>query len=497
MRFGFVGRSYRSQSPNVAADRVVNLYPEKVEGGGKTELAFYPTPGLAKFCVLPTGPIRGILFQNTRCFAVGGPTLYELHETGTYTTRGHVGTDDASSPVSLCGNGYGHQLFIVSAGSGYVLDLLTHTLTKVLDDMATIGGFIDSYFVALDVPNKRLRVSDPENGLVWGGTMVKARATSGDDWAGMAISHREIHLWGGQTMEVYYNDGQSEPPFTMRPGADSDLGIVAPYSACATGNTVIWLGGDAEGHGVVYMSIGYQPQAISDKGVEYAIQSYGTISDATGWSYQDQGHTFYVLSFPTERATWVYDLTTGMWHERNFWNAPVQREDAYRPSCHAFAWGAHLVGDRETGDVYEMSVAFPLDVNEQRIRRVRQTPHVCSAQTMLFHTRVQIDLEAGLGTVAASTMTGRLISAAGFAGPTPPTLPVVAEPALALSWSDDNGHTWSDERAGSTGTRGQRQARVIFRQLGRSRDRIYRLVLTDPAPWRIVDAYLEATAGSQ
>jgi hypothetical protein len=50
--------------------------------------------------------------------------------------------------------------------------------------------------------------------------------------------------------------------------------------------------------------------------LEYAIQSYGNITDAIGYTYQQDGHPFYVLIFPSAEATWVYDVSTQLWHER-------------------------------------------------------------------------------------------------------------------------------------------------------------------------------------
>ncbi len=490
MRFGLIGRSYRHKSPAVASERSVNLYPVKVLGGGVTEQVLDTTPGFAIFCTLPTGPVRAVFFQNDRCFAVGGPTLYEVYRTGTYVERGFVGTDDL--PATITSNGAtngsgGHQLFIVSAGDGFILDLNDHTFAKVLDGQATFGGYLDGFFVALDVPASTVRLSSLMNGLVWPGASVAQRSMAADAWQGMAISHRELWLLGGQTLECWYNAGLDLFPLTPRPGADSDVGIAAPASVVSTGNTVLWLGGDAEGHGIVYMSVGYQPQAITEPG--HPIQRYATIADAVGWSYQDQGHTFYVLSFPTERATWVYDLTEGAWHERGWWNVDRQRFDAYRAQSHAFAWGAHLVGDRESGDLYEMSIDFPLDVDGAVIRRVRETPHVTNEHQWLFHTALEVALEPGIGTVTTGTLTGRLVGATGFAGPTPPVVPVTENPAVVVQWSDDGGFTWSDERLEHVGRRGDRLARCVFRQLGRSRDRVYRVILTDPVPWRIIDGY--------
>ena len=53
---------------------------------------------------------------------------------------------------------------------------------------------------------------------------------------------------------------------------------------------------------------------VSNHALEQALQSYSTISDAICFGYQDAGHQFYVMSFPTANKTWVFDTveTLGM-----------------------------------------------------------------------------------------------------------------------------------------------------------------------------------------
>ena len=59
-RIGLIGPSYSSQSVIADCQRTMNWYPESIESGqGKSQLALYPTPGLALFCALPAGPVRG------------------------------------------------------------------------------------------------------------------------------------------------------------------------------------------------------------------------------------------------------------------------------------------------------------------------------------------------------------------------------------------------------------------------------------------------------
>ena len=78
----------------------------------------------------------------------------------------------------------------------------------------------------------------------------------------------------------------------------------------------------------------------------------------------------------------------------------------------------------------------------------------------------------------------------------PPITPP-REPQVMLRWSDDGGHTWSNEYAIGAGSAGEFTKRVEWRRLGRSRDRVYEISVSDPIPWRIIDAYLFTTPSNQ
>jgi hypothetical protein len=70
-------------------------------------------------------------------------------------------------------------------------------------------------------------------------------------------------------------------------------------------------------------------------------------------------------------------------------------------------------------------------------------------------------------------------------------------PQVYLRWSDDGGHNYSNYYALPFGLAGAFQTRVIWRRLGRSRQRVYEVSCTDPVPFRIVDAYVKASGEFQ
>ena len=70
------------------------------------------------------------------------------------------------------------------------------------------------------------------------------------------------------------------------------------------------------------------------------------------------------------------------------------------------------------------------------------------------------------------------------------------DPQVMLRWSDDGGHTWSNEHWRSMGLTGQWGRRVIWRRLGMTlklRDRVYEVSGTDPIKIAIMGAELKVS----
>jgi len=492
MRFrGFVGPSYVSQSVTAAAQRCVNWYVENLEVADEpVRSALYPTPGCETFATFGTDePVRGMRAVRTggtdRCFAVVGDTLYEIDPAGTAIDRGAVETEGCVPATFSANVDAGDEVFITSGGRGYIFTLSTNVLTEVAIGstaerlVAHQGEFLDGFFLALDRNSSTLYLSELNDGAAtWDATQYAQRSAGSDPWQSIVVAHRDIWLFGKNTTEVWYNAGTSPYPFAAIPGAFIEEGIAAPASASRVGNTVMWLGQSEEGSCVVWRANGYTPQRVSTHALEYAIQTYmregRTVSDAVAMTYQDSGHMFYVLGFPSADVTWVFDSSTGLWHERGTWSAADRQYNAWRPQCHAFAFNKHLVGDHLSGTVYEMSIEKFADAGGGPIRRLRRTPHLNVEDRTLFYHKLQIRLEAGLG----------LVSGQG------------SDPQAMVRWSDDGAQTWGNEHWVSAGKIGEYSARAVWRRLGRGRNRVFEVSVTDPIPWRLIAANIDVTEGT-
>ncbi len=71
-----------------------------------------------------------------------------------------------------------------------------------------------------------------------------------------------------------------------------------------------------------------------------------------------------------------------------------------------------------------------------------------------------------------------------------------SDPQIRLRLSRDGGETWGTELTCSAGQMGEYDARVIFRRLGRGRNLVAEITVSDPIYWALLDAYVEGTKGT-
>jgi hypothetical protein len=364
---GFIGASDTLRARTVNAERTINWYPEIATGTPKSKTWLAPTPGLSPFVVLAAGPVRALFSEEGRCFVVSGAAFSELFADQTVVARGTVGMD--AYPASISSNGSdGHQLFIVSNGDGFIFDLDANTLTAL--DVATapdfprpcrMGAFIDGYFLALQANSDRFQVSALEDGLVWDPLDVAQVSQTTGIVRALVPVHREVWLLGTSKTTVWADVGDPDFPFAPVPGAFIEQGIGSFFGWTVIDNALFWHGHTEDGGRVVYRAQGYQPQRISTHAVEQVWTALATVQDAIAWSYQDQGHTFVCFYLPSGETTWVFDGATQVWHERSLWDPTALAWTPHLGRTHTYAFDRHLVGDRQSGAVYEMNTTFADD----------------------------------------------------------------------------------------------------------------------------------------
>ena len=469
MKSPILGGSVVARSVNAADNRLVNLFPEVVPEGGKEPGFLNRAPGLRLLTTVGTGPIRGMWQYGDYGYVVSGVELYKIDTAYTSTL---LGTVSGTGPVSMSDNGT--QLFIACNPKGFIYNALTGVFVEITDvdfPGAQMVGYVDGYFVFTEPNSQRYWITSILEGTSVDPLDFASAEGDPDNLVSLIIDHREIWLFGNNSIEVWYDAGAPTFPFERIQGAVNEIGCSATYSVAKLDNSIFWLGGDKRGKGIIYRADGYTGKRVSTHAVEWQIQQYTTISDAVAYTYQQDGHAFYVLTFPTANATWVYDVSAQVWHERAaFVGGQFLR---HRSNCQMQFNGTTIVGDYENSNLY----AFDLDVYadngavQRWLRTWRALPTGQNNLKRTIHHMMQIDCESGTGLVTGQG----------------------SDPQFMLRFSDDGGHNWSNERWTSGGKIGQTNKRVIYRRLGMTlalRDRVYELSGSDPVKIAIMGAEL-------
>lgn len=467
------------------AEKCVNWYPEVSQGkGSKTVSALLGCPGLQLALAVGNGPIRGMwaLPGGASALVVSGSQCYlmTIHTTATATAEATfiatlIGTLNSSSgPVCIRDNGVGGIAVIVDGANGYVYQVNAKTLTQITD-VAWLGSnriaYVDGWLVFQE-PGTQTFYTSP---LYWNGTSAMdptyyaLKDSSSDQLVTMYDDQRLLWLIGERTTEVWYDAGNATFPFSRLPGVTMQHGAAAPHSIARAGDSIVWLAQDEQGQNYVVRTVGYRVQPISTHAVAHAIASYNVVNDAIGYAYQDDGHLFYVLTFPTADATWVWDETSNLWHERMSYDPVAGLYHRHMSNCYMNFADQRLVGDYESGNIYQMTRSAYSD-NGNPLVAWRRTPHAWDEQdrNWVFHSQLQIEFTPGVGLQSGQGST----------------------PHAMLRWSDDGGQTYGNEHWQSIGMAGQTRNRCIWRRLGSSRDRIYDVKFSDPVPRDIVGASL-------
>ena len=473
---GFIGPAYQLQTVNQECQRCINLYPQinELQTAADGEIgSLVSTPGLRLLTTCGTGPIRGVYSTSTgRLAVVSGNEVYRLDDTWTPTLCGTILT--AEGPVSMSDNGT--QLMIVDGPNGYILSMVDGSLTRITSEGfpgANTVTFQDGYFICNNPGTGQWFISALYDGFSWNALDFVTAEGSPDNTVAVLSNQRQVWVFGERSIEVWWDSGATDFPFSRIDGAFIEYGCIAGQSAKRYSNTVIWLGGGPNAAGIVWMAQGYVPKRISNHGVELAIQSYPNIQDATAWVYQENGHAFYCLNFPTANTTWVYDISTGQWHERCYMGKNGNFERA-RPECYAFCYQTHVVGDYQNGKIYALENTTYTDDGNPLVR-LRRATHLSVDGRRVYFNKFQLFALVGQG------LDGD---------------PVVGtDPYVQMRYSDDFGHTWSYPTTRALGKTGQYANRVIWRRTGQSRNRVYEVSCSDPVPLVMLGADLDAVPG--
>jgi len=438
-----IGYSKGYSGKNNSAE-LVNMYVHMEEAGSKSNHILVNTEG-AEIISSVEFEILGIYEFNGDLYIATTERLYKFNdETEEYTELGKV---NFTSDVTFADNGI--SVVVVGSGKGHAYT----PGTEELKDMSVeegwypsdTVGYMDGYFIFNRTGTGQFFISKlystELNPLDW------ATAESApDDTVAIAVSNRQLWLFGERSTEIWYDSGDPLYPFTRINGAVTDIGLTNHKTIAKIRESLFFVGNDFK----VYMTVGYQPTIVSTPSVEKLLQDCD-YTKLTAFSFNNNGHWFYALHID-DTYTLVFDKDTKQWHRRtscdtNRWfiSGTINRHNSN-----------NLVGYAED-KFYSLSMDHLTEDGAAIRRQIDSLPFNDGVNRFKL-AELQLDMEV------AQEVNAEVI----------------------LQTSKDGGITWGNNNYSSTGAVGRRLKRVRWLRLGMFRDCMIRIIITDPISIRII-----------
>ena len=456
--------SYKAKSGLISAERMVNCYAEIAPQTSPFPNMVLGTAGLTTW--KDTGvslPIYGMRVMGENLYVVVGNKVYKIDSTKTMTLLGEIST--TLGQVIMTDNG--DQITIeLPNGIVYYCTSTASSLTQITDGDFNDSGSIttlDGFTISALLDSNEFQWSNVNQTESWNG--LNAATVEANSSKIVRVYQNNLELWffKEDITQVYYNTGSGSPLFQRKEGVYIEKGCAAKHSVATMDNSFFFVGNDR----AVYQTIGYQLKPISTFPISQELETYTTIDDIIGFTYVQDGHKIYCMNSPSQDKTWEYDITTELWHEKQSVNNQGQ-DGRWRANCHAYFAGKNLIGDFETGIIYELDTDVYTE-NGTVIKReiVGTTMFKNFARININKFIVMMDTGTGIATGQGS------------------------DPQLVGRFSMDGGKTYTNELWQSVGAEGSFLTEVFWTKIGQGRSFIAKLNYSEPTKFHIVGAFVE------
>lgn len=427
--------SLKARSSFASDERLVNGYAEVVGSGNDASAVVYGAAGLSLFCNAPSDPCRGGIEVDGVLYTINGGGLYRIDENG---VGGQIGTVPGSKPVIMARNAnIAPQVAICAEDGVYLLqsDTVGAVFNPNIPEIPVAVVWVDGYFI-FALPSGRFYISAINDITVSSLDFATAEANP-DGLVTVTKLRREVYFFGSETIEVWTNTGNATFPFERLPGAVIPAGCASKYTVQELNGALYWL----DTNNVVQsINGGYVPVPISISGVYKAISAVEDKTEIEAFTYQLGTHAYYVLTHST--FTWVYDVSTQLWHERQSYGL-----NGWQAAGYVFAFGKNIVGSTVSGNIYAIDENSYSENGQEivttlRTARIEDFPKGAAVGTL------DIDIETGVGIDVGATSSDTV------------------NPELTLRWSDDGAKTWKGGRLYPLGKKGEYRKRVRATRLG-------------------------------
>lgn len=417
----------------------------------------------------PTGAgifLGGVLVSNS-LYSRFGTGLYTMDSSGGLTTL--TGTVTGSDKTFWARNNASPTDIVFVCDDGPFI-ISTGTKTAYSDTDADIGSpstvcFHDSYFM-FGYGTGKIQASGVNSTSI--NALDFTTAESNPDGISRLWSCKGLlYAAGPNTIEVYGTPVNASGFPLTRQGYNITPGLITPWAVAGFepefGNFPLYVGSD----NTVRWLQDFTPQKVSPPDLDFLIAGVSDKTELEAMCYISRGHPFWQLSSST--WTWVYDLSTQTWHERQSFGL-----DRSLMTLSVPAFGKWLVGDTQGNYLLEIDPEEPFEITDPLVATIESAP-VKNFPNRMRVARADFDFTVGVGDVTG-------------------TDPIETDPTVMISWSDDGGVNWTNPWNRKLGKQAKSQQRITTLNTGMSTSigRRWRVSVSDPVHFGLTGGEMDS-----
>lgn len=474
LNFPLVGGTDEYTPRDVSAETCYNLYAEIVN----EKPILKSSPACVNLVDLTSvdgyGKIRGQFNDgNGKVYFVTGSALC-VTDGSTVSKLYDIG--ESSTPVSIVSNGW--HIVVADGTAIYTYNIDSTVVTAPSLDflnpsmLVYFGGLI---YAICDDPNQSGGVARNDNRIwycndgptganTWGALDYYVAEGCADGIVSIILNQGELQVNGSSSIEFWRATGDIDDPLTTARGVNTDIGSSARWSCTGMTDKTFFIGSGKSGDGRIFMSVGYDIKAISTTAIEQWINAQSSIVDCVAFSHKWLGHEWVYFSFNDADRTLVYDVTTGLWHDRyTYENDPNYHKWHY---LYSDVLNGYVITFSDDYKICTLSDSSYEENDGTLIVRERTLSHLEFDTEQFIVEDLILSLETGMANTAD----------------------------VVLYKSYDGARTWSTGISLSAGQLGQYGKRLRWRKLSSFTQKFtIRLRMSDPVQWTLLGLTMHIT----
>jgi len=499
MRVPFIGNPITESAGGNSAQEFINVIPEIVKNPvSESVKMFLQRRESFVFDCVPNGVYhtsqegRGIFYWNGWIFSVIGDELWRHQLDSERSLGSPVGilVDTLATNTGMVGftafTGASDYLFLCDGTDGYLINT-SFVSTQIVDvDFPSphipMPVYMDGY-IFLQKLTGEIYNCDAGIPSSWSTSSYLTPENYADGPVALARQNNMVVALGETSVEFFYNAGNPTPgsPLGAYDQAVLQFGCASPRKVAQEEGLLIFMARSDAGGRFITAVEGTKDTMISTESINKLLdrEAYDVLALSTGYLTRMHGHLLYVLNLFNTTRTLVYDFESKYWLEFNMGYTYTEDPETnfeeftgqylFLPFYDAVDVENRIfVQDAQSGYIYEQ-------VADGRCQdgRIDYTDWETSQALPDYYLPIQIT--ATSYPFDAGTAKRKFCSKAELIGMVPTN---GGDETFTISWSDDDGLTWSAERSILADSQ---EGRMRAHRCGSFRRRKWKFVHTPPS----------------